>query len=92
MGGGNWHTELGSKGEVDGGGDQSTGHSEHENRWVGLEEADVDNLGADGVGDTATDTKGTGELADGGQDHGLLEGDGVGGDGCSPGVGNIVGT
>ena len=92
VGGGDWKTDAGSEREVDGGGDEGAGHSQHENSWVGLEEVDWDNLGLDGVGDTATNTNGTGELAYRSQDHGLLKGDGMGRDGCGPRVCNIVRT
>lgn len=92
MGSRDWHTEARGQGEVEGGGDEGTGHSQHEDGWVGLEELGGEDLGANGIGDTATDTEGTSELHNGGQNHGLLEGDGSRRDGCGPSIGDIVST
>jgi hypothetical protein len=86
------HTELGGDGEVTGGGRDGADHTEHEKGGGVGEVVDRDDLGSDGISDTAANTNGTGEFENGAEDHGLDVGHGAGGDGRSPGVGGIVGT
>lgn len=64
VGGGNWETDLGAEGEVDGGGGNGAAHAKHEEGGVVFEHVDVDDLGADGVGYAGTDTDGAGEFED----------------------------
>ena len=76
----------------DGRGDDGADHSEHEKlRNVG-EERGIDDLGTDGVGYASTNTDGAGKFHDGGENHGLEIGHGLGGDRRRPRVGHIVGT
>lgn len=85
-------TEASSESKINRRGNDGADHTEHKNLGLILERVDVDNLGADSVGNTATDTEGTSELHGGGTDHGLEVGDGPRRDGTGPRVGDIVGT
>lgn len=92
MSGRDGHTDASSESEVERRGQDGADHTEHE-QGGGLDElVDVDNLSSDGVGDTTTNTDGTGEFEDRGTAHGLEVGQRPGGDGRGPGVGDIVGT
>ena len=62
MGGRDGHTNLGSKGEVEGGSNDSADHAQHEQGGGLVEGVDVDNLCPDGIGDTTTDTDGASEF------------------------------
>jgi hypothetical protein len=57
-------TDAGTEGEVQRGGDDGAHHAEHEKSRVGLELVNVDDLGADCVGDTGADTDGSSEFED----------------------------
>lgn len=92
VGSGDGETEASSESKIDRRGNDGADHTEHEKLRLVLEGADVDNLGSDSVGNTATDTEGTSELHGGGTDHGLEVGDGPRRDGAGPRVGDIVGT
>jgi hypothetical protein len=92
VGGGNRHTKTGSNGQVNRGSDKGTGHSDHENRRVLLEEGDVHNLGANGIGNTTSNTDSTCEFHDCGQAHSLPQGHRPRRDRRSPRVGDIVGS
>lgn len=84
--------EARGHGEVAGRGDDGANHAQHEQRGLVVKGTDVDDLGSDGVGYTSTDSEGTGELHEGGAQHGLEVGHGAGGDRAGPRVGDIVGT
>lgn len=92
VGSGDGHTDPGGDGEVDGGSNDSTGHSQHKQGRGIVEGGNINNLGPDGISDTTTNTYGAGKLEDGGTDHSLEVGDGAGRDGRCPRVGHIVGT
>ena len=90
--GGNGHAEAGGHGEVQRRSDDGADHAEHEQGGLVVKGGDVDDFGADGVGDAAAHAEGAGEFHDGGAEHGLDVSDGAGGDGGGPRVGDIVGA
>ena len=92
VGGRNRHTDLGSEGKVKRGSSDSTDHTQHEQGRGVLEVRDRDDLGTDGIGDTATDTDSTSKLKNGTENHSLDVGQRPRGHGRSPRVGGIVGT
>lgn len=92
VGGRDRETKLGSHGEVAGGSDNGADHAEHEKLGSVVEGLGIDNLGADGISDTATDADGADELHHDSATHGLEVGDGARRDGAGPRVGDIVGT
>lgn len=79
--GGDGHTKPGGHSQVQGGGNDGAGHSEHEQRRGFFEGGDIDNLSPDGVGDTATNTHSAYKFQDDGTAHGLDVGEGAGRDG-----------
>ena len=86
------HTDTSSESEVARRSNDGADHTKHEESRLVVKSLDIDNLGSDGVGNTATDTEGTTKLHDGGTQHGLDIGNGAGGDGAGPRVGDIVRT
>lgn len=78
------HADPRSEGQVDGRGNDGADHSEHEKFRDLSEERGIDDLGTNGVGNASTNTDGAGKLHDGGENHGLEVGHGLGSNGRRP--------
>jgi hypothetical protein len=76
--------------DPDGGASGRAGEGEKLDAGVSVECSDGDNSVLDGGGSPGSDCEGTSHFEDQTEDHGLLVGDGAGGDTGGPGVGDIV--
>lgn len=86
--------QTAGRGEEDPGGgtNQGADHGKHEELGLVTEQADVDQTALDGVGGLGAHEEGAQELADRGDENGLLEVQGSGTDSSTETVGDIVGA
>lgn len=92
VGGRDGKTAGGSKKDPGGGADEGADHGEHEQLGLIAEESDVNEAALDGVGSGGTHEEGAEELADRGNEDGLLEVKGAGTDSGTEGVTDVVGS
>lgn len=92
VGSGNRESAGGGKEDPSGGADEGADHGEHEQLGLLFEETDIDETAFDSVGGRGTHEESTEELADRGNEDGLLEVQGARTDSGTERVTDIVGS